>query len=70
MNISPAVDSLQQVFIQLISAFEAEADEAHLNFSGEFKARVFETENFELFGEADVTTNVGLKVEDLFRRRV
>lgn len=62
MNVAAPVDALQQVFIQLILAFEAEADKAHLNFGSEFKARVFETERFKLLGEADVTTNVGLKV--------
>lgn len=60
MNVSSAVDSLQQAFVELVSALESEADETHLYFSGDFETSVSTAKSLKLLGKSDVATNVSL----------
>jgi hypothetical protein len=61
VDVATSVDAFQQVFVEFVAALEAEADEAHLNFGDDFKARVFEAERFELLGKAAVGADMGLE---------
>lgn len=61
MDVSTAVDSLQQFFTQLVCALQTETNKTHLNFSGDFKTLIGTTKSLKLLSKADVATNVSLK---------
>lgn len=62
MDVAASIDAFQQVLVDFVCSLEAEADESHLDFGGEFETRVGNAEISKLLGKADVATNVSLKM--------